>query len=46
MSEIKMDTSYDNAFKNIEGLRWLPFVGEKYNVSKPKVLLVGESLSR
>ncbi|AFL97271.1 hypothetical protein [Ornithobacterium rhinotracheale] len=43
MSEIKMDTSYDNAFKNIEGLRWLPFVGEKYNVSKPKVLLVGES---
>lgn len=38
-----MNKNQDENLTAIEGLRWLPFVGESYGVSQKKVLLVGES---
>jgi len=40
-----MDSSFDNQFKEIQGLKWLPWVGENYN-SLPqqyKMFVIGES---
>lgn len=34
---------YDNDLLKIEGLRWLPYIGDLYDRQSKKILIVGES---
>ena len=38
-----LSLKYDDDFREITGLKWLPWIGAKYFDSEPRVLIVGES---
>lgn len=38
-----MDLSKDEIFSEIDGLTWLPYVGENYFNNDPRILVIGES---
>jgi hypothetical protein len=38
-----MDTSFDSQFEQTGFIKFYPFVGDKYNVSIPRILILGES---
>lgn len=39
-----LDHTFDKQFVEIEGLRWLPWVGSSYQSSHDKLLILGESV--
>lgn len=38
-----LSLKYDDDFREIKGLKWLPWIGAKYFDSEPRLLIVGES---
>ena len=38
-----IDISFDKALSNIDGLNWLPWIGNNYKNNKRRLLIVGES---
>ena len=40
----KLDTQFDEQLNTLENLNWFPWIGQDFSASKPKLLVVGESL--
>lgn len=38
-----LDTRYDDKFREISGLKWLPWIGKNYLISNFKILLIGDT---